>query len=121
MPFRRMLGSLVERTKGARGVVFCDYEGEFVELVIADPLLSAYDMKVFGAQVAATWLNLHTGASEHGAGDIVEMKIHCAQGTLLCANLRDGYYVVLLLARGIPSGAAAFELRRTAAQLATEL
>ena len=116
-----MLGSLVERTRGARGAVFCDCDGEFVDLVIADPQLSAYDMKVFGAQMAASWLNLHNGSSERGAGGIVEMKIHCAQGTLLCRNLRDGYYVVLLLARGAPSGAAAFELERTAVELSTEL
>jgi predicted regulator of Ras-like GTPase activity (Roadblock/LC7/MglB family) len=119
--FRRTLGSLVERTKGARGAVFCDCEGEFVELVTADPQLSDYDMRVFGAQVAAAWLNLHNGASERGAGGIVEMKIHCAQGTLLCRNLRDGYYLVLLLARGFPSSAAAFELKLAAAEVASEL
>src|SRR5438477_7740603 len=51
VPFRRMLGSLLERTKGARGAVFCDFEGEFVELVIADPAISDYDMKICGAQV----------------------------------------------------------------------
>jgi predicted regulator of Ras-like GTPase activity (Roadblock/LC7/MglB family) len=116
-----MLGSLVERTKGARGAVFCDVEGEFVELVIADPHLSDYEMKIFGAQVAAAWLNLENGSSERGAGSMVEMKIHCAQGTLLCRNLRDGYYLVLLLARGVPSGAAAFELQRTAAEMSTAL
>jgi hypothetical protein len=49
------------------------------------------------------------------------MKIHCAQGTLLCRNLRDGYYLVLLLARGFPSSAAAFELKLAAAEVASEL
>jgi predicted regulator of Ras-like GTPase activity (Roadblock/LC7/MglB family) len=121
VPFRRLLTSLVERTKGARGAVFCDFEGEFVELVIADSRLTDYDMKIFGAQVAAAWLNLHNGASERGAGGIVEMKIHCAGGTLLCRNLRDGYYMVLVLAEGVPSGAAAFELRVTAEEVSTEL
>ena len=107
-----MLGSLLERTKGARGAVFCDFEGEFVELVIADPRLSDYDMKVFGAHAAA-WLNLETG--------VQELRIRCSRGTLLCRSLRDGYYLVLLLAEGRPSGAAAFELQRTAAELAREL
>jgi hypothetical protein len=78
-------------------------------------------MKVFGAQVAAAWSNLHDGARETGAGDMVELHIQCSGGTLLCRGLRDGYYLVLLLTRGVPSGAAAFELSRTAAEIAREL
>ena len=121
MPFRAMLSSLVERAPGARGAVFCDFEGEFVELVVRDPSLSDYDMKVFGAQMAAAWLNLQTHASENGAGGIVELRLGCSGGTLLCRALRDGYYVVLLIARGSPSGLAAFELRHTASAITAEL
>ena len=35
-----MLTSLVERVSGARGAVFCDHEGESVEVVIRDAALS---------------------------------------------------------------------------------
>src|SRR5215470_479527 len=58
VPFRRMLDELVARAQGARGAVFCDFEGEFVELVVADPALTDYDMKVYGAHMAAAWVNL---------------------------------------------------------------
>ncbi|MGZ6143390.1 MAG: hypothetical protein ACXWLM_08625 [Myxococcales bacterium] len=116
-----MLSSLVERAPGARGAVFCDFEGEFVELVVRDPELSEYDMKVFGAQMAAAWLNLQTHGTQHGAGGIVEMRLGCSGGTLLCRSLRDGYYVVLLIAQGIPSALAAFELQHAAAELASQL
>ncbi len=116
-----MLSTLVSRARGARGAVFCDFEGEFVELVVKDPELTDYDMRVFGAQMAAAWLNLQTHATDHGAGGIVEMRLGCAGGTLLCRNLRDGYYVVLLLARGTPSAAAAFELQATAAEIVSQL
>src|SRR5439155_11147204 len=75
VPFRRMLTSLVERTPGARGAVFCDFEGEFVELVVRDQSLTDYDMKIFGAQMAAAWLNLQNNSSERGAGGIVEMRL----------------------------------------------
>ncbi len=119
--FREMLDSLVERTRGARGAVFCDFEGEFVELVVRDPGLSDYDMKVFGAQVAAAWLNAHNGSSQKGAGDIVEMRIGCSGGTLLCRTLRDGYYVVLLLATGASAGVASWALQGTAAEISREL
>jgi hypothetical protein len=116
-----MLTSLLERTPGARGAVFCDFEGEFVDLVVRDPAISEYDMKVFGAQMAAAWLNLQNGSSERGAGGIIEMRLGCAGGTLLCRALRDGYYVVLLIEKGRTSGVAAFELQHTAVEIAAEL
>ena len=116
-----MLSSLVERAPGARGAVFCDFEGEFVELVVNDPALTEYDMKIFGAQMAAAWLNLQNGSSERGAGGIEELRLNCSGGTLICRGLRDGYYVVLLVAQGKPSGLAAFELQHTAAELIAAL
>lgn len=116
-----MLDELVAQAPGARGAVFCDFEGEFVELVVRDPSLTDYDMKVVGAHMAAAWTNLQTGSTERGAGGIVEMRLGCAGGTLLCRSLRDGYYVVLLLAGGKPSAAAAFALQHAAAALAAEL
>lgn len=121
VPFRSMLSSLVERAPGARGAVFCDYEGEFVALVVRDPLLSEYDLKVFGAQLAAAWLDLENHSTERGAGGIVELRLGCAGGTLLCRALRDGYYVVLVIESGRPSAHAAFELCHTAAEIAAAL
>jgi len=121
VPFRRMLDELVASAPGARGAVFCDYEGEFVDLVVADPALTDYDMKVVGAHMAAAWTNLQTGAMERGAGGIVEMRLGCEGGTLMCRSLRDGYYVVLLVRNGTLSGRAAVALQNTAAQMVNEL
>jgi hypothetical protein len=121
MPFRRLLTTLLSRTKGARGAIFCDYEGEFVDLAVGDPLLSDYELKVFGAQLAATWLTLAASAKTRGAGGIVELRLACAEGTLLCNALPEGYYVVLVLKRNQPSAAAAFELRKISVELAAEL
>ena len=116
-----MLTSLVERTPGARGAVFCDFEGEFVELVVRDQTLTDYDMKIFGAQMAAAWLNLQNNSSERGAGGIVEMRLGCAGGTLLCHTLRDGYYLVLLVEKRQTTGLAAFELQHAAAEISSQL
>ncbi|HUJ27975.1 MAG TPA: hypothetical protein VLW85_18265, partial [Myxococcales bacterium] len=63
MPFRRMLDELLAQAPGARGAVFCDFEGEFVELVIRDPALTDYDMKVYGAHMAAAWMNLQANST----------------------------------------------------------
>jgi hypothetical protein len=116
-----MLDELVAKAPGARGAVFCDFEGEFVELVVRDPALTDYDMKVYGAHMAAAWTNLQNGSEERGAGGIVEMRLGCDGGMLLCRSLRDGYYVVLLVQSGTLSGPAAFALEQTAAQMTTEL
>ncbi len=121
MPFRELLGSLVAKAPGARGAIFCDYEGEAVELVLGDDSLSEYDMKVFGAQLAAAWLSLQNDSAERGAGAIVELRIACAHGTLLCRSLPDGYYVVLLIGRGAPSATASHQLGATAAAMAAEI
>jgi hypothetical protein len=116
-----MLSNLVARVPGARGAVFCDYEGEFVDLAVRDPALSPYDMRVYGAHLAALWLNLQNNSSERGAGGIVELRMGCAGGTLLCRALRDGYYVVLLIAPGAPSSLAGFELQHLASEITSEL
>ena len=101
--------------------MLCDFDGEFVELVVSDPQVSEYDMKVFGAQIAPAWSSLQESSTCHGAGGILEMRIACAGGTLLCRSLREGYYVVLLLRTGSPAAPAAFVLRDTASALAAEL
>jgi hypothetical protein len=121
MPFRRLLTTLLARVRGARGAIFCDYDGEAVELALADPKLSEYELKVFGAQLAASWMSLGASARGHGAGGLVELRLSCAGGHLLCSALPDGYYVVLVLSRDSASAAAAFELRETSVALAAEL
>ena len=116
-----MLTTLVERAPGARGAIFCDHEGESVELVLRDPQLSEFDLKIFGAQLAAVWMGLSTTAREHGMGTLAEIRVVCARGTVLCRSLPDGYYVALLVGSGSPSAFAAFALRRAAAEIASAI
>ena len=116
-----MLTSLVERVSGARGAVFCDHEGESVEVVIRDAALSEYEMKVVGAQLASVWADLTASARERGAGAIIELRLGCSAGTLLWRSLPEGYYVVLLIGMGVPGAPAAFALSAAAADIATEL
>jgi hypothetical protein len=126
--FGPALRELVRRAPGARGAVFCDGEGESVDLVVAEPQpagcggLSAYDLQLTGAQVASAWLHLHTGSVERGAGRALELQLRCDKGSLLCRVLREDYYLVLLLAPGRPpAAAAAFALREAAARVVADL
>ncbi len=121
VPFQRLLKDLVTRAAGARGAVFCDHEGEFVHLVIQDPALTHYELRCVGAHLAATWLALQSGSALGGAGGLVELKVGCDGGALLCHGLRDGYYLVLLLAHGAATAPAAFEMRRVAEAVSREL
>jgi hypothetical protein len=126
--FGPALRELVLRTKGARGAVFCDGEGESIGLAVAEPPpagcegLSEYDLQLTGAQVASAWLSLDAGSVERGAGKAVELQLRCDKGWLLCRALREDYYLVLVLAPDRPpAAAAAFALREAAARVLADL
>ena len=127
MSFRPALQELVLCAPGARGAIFCDGEGESIDLLVAEPPprgcegLSAYDLQLTGAQVASAWLQLHAGSVQRGAGSAVELQLRCDKGSLLCRVLREDYYIVLVLAPGKPPAAAAFALRQAAARVVADL
>ena len=127
MPFRSLLAELVANAPGARGAIFCDYEGENVDLAVADPQpprcgpLSNYDLKVCGAQFAAVWLLLQERNRNQGAGSLCELRVRAERGTLLCRSVRDGYYLTLLLSPGPSATTAGLALARTATRFAEEM
>lgn len=120
MPFRRLLADLVAHAPGARGAIFCDHEGENVDFAVRAPppdgcgALTDYEMKVAGAQLAAQWILLREHGESHGAGTVHELSLRAEHGTLLCHALKDGYYLVLLLAPGVPAARCTHALRQTA-------
>jgi hypothetical protein len=123
--FAALLRDLVGSAKGARGAVFCGQDGEFVDLLVAQPqpsgcgALTDYDLKVIGAHLAAPWLRLQD--ANGGAGGALEMWMRCNDGTLLCARLPEGYYLVLLLAPTAQVSRAFVALRRSAERLSEHL
>jgi hypothetical protein len=125
--FAGLLGDLVGAAAGARGAVFCGHDGEFVELVVANPRppgcgeLTEYDLKVIGAHLAAPWLRLQEGSANGGAGTTLQMRLRCTAGTLLCAHLPEGYYLVLVLSPSAQTPRAEVALRRAADRLAEHL
>jgi hypothetical protein len=126
VPFRRLLAELVAQAPRARGAIFCDHEGESIDLALATPppagcgALSEYELRVCGAQFAAAWLLLLERAPREGAGQLHELRLRAAHGTVLCAVVKEGYYAALLLAEGAQAGRATLALRETAAKMALE-
>lgn len=110
------------RVPGARGAIFCDYEGENVELFLASPPpagcpeLSEFDMKICGAHVAAPLARLREADANP-----LELRLLCTKGALLCRMLPDGYYVALLLAAPGRSAVATLRLAETARLVAAEM
>ena len=127
VPFRRLLAELLALAPGARGAVFCDYEGENVDVAVAEApppgcaLLSVYDVKVVGAQFAAVWLLLEERGTRQGAGGVRELKLRAERGTMLCHRVKDGYYLALLLGPDPRTELAAAVLRRAAERFALEM
>jgi hypothetical protein len=127
VPFRQLLGELVAAVPGARGAIFCDYEGESVDLHVAEPqpagcgALSLYDLKVCGAQLTAAWLLLQERSKDHGAGLLDALRLRTDQGTLLCAAVKGSYYLTLLLAPATPVARAALVLEKAARRFAEEM
>ena len=127
MPFRELLGALVASVPGARGAIFCDYEGESVDLVVAAPQppgcapLSVYDLKICGAQLTAVWTVLQERSKANGAGRLEALRLAAEHGTLLCHAAKEGYYVTLLLAPRAQASKAAVAVARLARRFVEEM
>ena len=48
MPFKKIMGNLVENTPGATGAIFLDWEGESVDQYAGEN--DTYQLKVLGAR-----------------------------------------------------------------------
>jgi hypothetical protein len=125
--FRSMLAELLVKVPHARAAIFCDHEGESVDWAAAAPppdgarTLSEYDVKICGAQLAASWLLLDERARQEGAGRVRALELRAERGTLLCHAVHDGYYLVLMLSARPGAARAAATLRETALAFAREM
>ena len=96
MVFRAILHELLATTSGAVAVIFLDYEGETVELV-CDRDLSDHDLRIVGAYQGIFLDRLRELCAKAGIGSPHRFKVEFQTTTFLCADLKDGYYLVLLL------------------------
>jgi len=125
--FRSMLTELLAKLPHARAAIFCDHEGESVDWAAAAASpdgarpLSEYDVKICGAQLAASWLLLDERARLEGAGRILELELRAEQGTFLCHAVQDGYYLVVMLSASPGVSRAARTLRAAVPKFAKEM
>jgi len=94
--FRLILHELIATTTGALAALFLDYEGETVELVCEHDL-NDHDLRILGAYQGIFLMQLRALCAQIEAGEPRRFKVQFAETSVLLCDVRDGYYVVLLV------------------------
>jgi hypothetical protein len=118
--FRLILDELLVTTHGALAAIFLDYEGETVELV-CDRDLSDHGLRILGAYQGIFLTRLRTLCANAGAGRPHRFKLQFADTTVLSFDVRDGYFVVLLVDASFNEGMAWRRLERCREKLIAEM
>lgn len=118
--FRRILDELLVTTHGALAALFLDWEGETVELV-CDRDLSDHELRILGAYQGIFLDRLRTMCAQVGAGEPRRYKIEFHARAVLSYDIKDGYYLVLLLDGSFNEGVAWRRMENCRARLIAEM
>ena len=118
--FRQILDQLLVTTGGALAAIFLDWEGETVELV-CDRDLSDHELRILGAYQGVFFDRLRQMCTHVGAGEPKRFKIEFARKSVLSYDIKDGYYVVLLVDSSFNEGLAWRRLEQCRERLLAEM
>jgi predicted regulator of Ras-like GTPase activity (Roadblock/LC7/MglB family) len=122
MAFGRILQQLVRRTHGALGALFVDYEGETVEVVTDRPLdADVHDLRVIGAYQGIFLTRLREVADKLPIGHPKSFKIEFERTVILSCDVKDGYYLVLVIDHEAVEGVAWHRLAECRSALLAEM
>lgn len=119
MPYQRLMEAMVTTVSGATGAVFADQEGEAV--VTTGRNIPKYELQVIGAYAGIFLSNLKRTCRAIGLGDAERFKLECRASTLLITDVKDGYYLVLVMAPEAPESLAWQKLIETRDRFVEEL
>ncbi len=119
MPFNYLLTNLLADVPGALGAIFLDDEGEAIEWVTRHG--EPYEIKVEGAFHSIFKRRLAGPVQAMGGGAMVAYEIQGRRLAALTRVLPGGYYVVLVVERGVPLARARYRLERVARILEREV
>lgn len=98
MSFQHILRALVASTHGALGAIFLDWEGETVELVTERPLdADDHELRIIGAYQGIFLTRLREVATRVPVGTPIRYTIEFEKTSTLSCDLKDGYYLVLVI------------------------
>ena len=116
MLFRRILLDLLQSTRGSLGAIFLDSEGETVEAITERPFdADDHDLRVIGAYQGIHLSHLKRLCHALRAGALHRFKVEFEKMNVLSCDLKDGYYLVLVVDDSANEGIAwrALDLCRT--------
>lgn len=118
--FRLILDELLVTTHGALAAIFLDWEGETVELA-CDRDLSDHHLRILGAYQGIFLQRLRDMCANVGAGEPRRFKIEFANKAVLSYDVKDGYFIVLLLDGSFNEGMAWRRLEKCVGRLLEEM
>lgn len=122
MPFREILLEVLQTTGGAIGAAFLDSEGESVEVVSARPFeTDDHDLRIIGAYAGIFLSQLRRITASTDGGAARQFKIDFAARSIFCCDLRDGYYLVVVVDAGAVEGVVWQGLKRGRERLLAEM
>ena len=122
MPFRQILLELLQSIHGSLGALFLDWEGECVEVITERPFdADDHDLRVIGAYQGIFRAQLRKLCEEMDAGRPLRLKMDFETTKVLTCDLKDGYYLVLVLETTTNEGTAWQHLEACRARLMAEI
>lgn len=118
--FRYILDELLVTTRGALAALFLDWEGETVGLV-CDRDLDDHNLRILGAYQGIFLSRLRDLCKQADAGEPLRFKVEYAESMVLSYDVKDGYYVVLLVDKTANEGLAWKQLRMCREKLMAEM
>ena len=118
--FRLILHELIATTTGALAALFLDFEGETVELVCEHDL-NDHDLRILGAYQGIFLTRLRELTNRLGAGEPLRFKVEFPETAVMLYDIKDGYYVVLLVDRTFNEGYAWRRLEHCREKLLREM
>jgi predicted regulator of Ras-like GTPase activity (Roadblock/LC7/MglB family) len=118
--FRMILDELLVKTHGALAAIFLDFEGETVALT-CDRDLSDHALRILGAYQGVFFSQLRALCAHVEAGEPQRFKIEFDAMSVLSYDVKDGYYVVLLVDGSVNEGMAWRGLERCRQKLLLEM
>ena len=122
MLFRTILLDLLHTTHGSLGAIFLDSEGETVEVITERPFdADDHDLRVIGAYQGIFLSQLQRMCETLRAGAPHRFKLEFEKMNVLSCDLKDGYYLVLVVDDSANEGVAWKQLERCRARIVQEL
>jgi predicted regulator of Ras-like GTPase activity (Roadblock/LC7/MglB family) len=120
--FQQILLDLLQSIDGSLGALFLDWEGESVEVITERPFdADDHDLRVIGAYQGIFRTQLHKLCESIDAGQPIRLKMEFEKTKVLTCDLKDGYYLVLVLETTTNEGVAWRQLEHCRHRLLAEI